>query len=88
MRGGHIQSRLPSVSSRISPIRGPGSEVGHEIEPTCREPIVGGAGESASACNQNASPVPSGGSPDGTGQWPVPPFSNRPVIFIEIRILH
>jgi len=26
---------------------------------------------------QSASPVPSGGSPDGTGRWPVPPlFAN------------
>ena len=27
VRGGHIQSRLPSVSSRISPIRGPGGKL-------------------------------------------------------------
>ena len=27
-----------------------------------------------SAGKKSASPVPSGGSPDGTGQWPVPPM--------------
>ena len=49
VRGGHIQSRLPSVSSCISPIRGPGSAVGNEIESTCREPIVGRARHSVRA---------------------------------------
>ena len=41
-------------------------------QPGCAE--RGALWETVFACQKSASPVPSSGSPDGTGQWPVPPW--------------